>query len=1125
LLDFPPAMPRANFDAPLPPGELALIEAGEIKHAGGKDSTWQCKNRNCRAQTTKDKKIFQTRDDFIRHMRSVNCLGPARPPAAPAMPRPPPPAAADDDDDDYDDRFDDDDDYQQQYGAGDEEEEDEEEEEEEEEEESVVDPFDEEDSEEERFYDTDEDSLAGRGLESEEEEEAEEEEEEEKEEGMEQGPWAPCAPFADLLDEHSTHKLRLLQIAQLFMEKDIKERDANDIIEYFKSLTPEELAALPNTYETILKRVTLDHRQVQVYQVPIPADVQEILGLEKPSVLFVYRDPIVVLQHMLEHSRYAQDPAKMHWEAKQETKEGKRVLTHMCTGDWWAATENEFADELEAGNDQERGYVCPVLFFTDGAHLDEKGRSSARVAMVTCGNFPNSVLTETHGRELVAIFPDLPKPQENKHKERIREAGRHLYHECMRILTKSLKACFKEGGFRARVGGKEERRLMPFTPFFVCDGLEALVITGVKGAKTDQNCWRCHVSSHRPKPPEREEGEEEQEEEAEAEDPYVVCRPRMAAAMYALLDKHASCAAAVHALDRTGTDKKTKLYKKAAKKAKDARAEVEAQSQHPDTFRCAFREMLFGAMAEAGKWGAVFPEELHQLLKGLMEKGVELLILLIRKHKGTAGVDVLDRRLKNLDPSHQSDRTSFPIKRFPRGASQNSRMFAQEYSALILLIMVALAGDANADILPRRFASLVVQAFDHLFRMWMWLGQEALDYGMMGPNGVFQQRARLCLSYYKAAFQGLDGVNFSFPKFHLLLHYWDFFRKFGCFVSASSRPYEGAIRVYLKEIYRGTNRHVREGGMTVAEQIQQKLVTRAMCMSALSWYYHPDTRKKTNFPSRCYPSSLDKGFPKGSGGCYGPAPVPRPGLTRRSSGFLARTSLWYEDEEEGERQLVLSLEGKSYFCSLLPSRLRADMLQAMKEQRQPKKPRREQAQQQHITCNAEVRMAVGGETFIIRADPSFRGGRPWRDYCVIAYKRGHTLAKVWALWTARDGVIWALLHVYRRAPQGDIEWALLKDAVGWPVMLSEERMVAPLGTVLLDTAYAMPAESPTTQLNDDIAEKAAAKEDKDKDELSRYAMLQHGDSKYVLWLDKNLYADMHPIDPNKAREIVHRPAP
>lgn len=53
-------------------------------------------------------------------------------------------------------------------------------------------------------------------------------------------------------------------------------------------------------------------------------------------------------------------------------------------------------------------------------------------------------------------------------------------------------------------------------------------------------------------------------------------------------------------------------------------------------------------------------------------------------------------------------------------------------------------------------------------------------------------------------------------------------------------------------------------------------------------------------------------------------------------------------------------------------------------------------------------------------------------------------------------------------------------------------MMTPLQDVLLDTAYAMPAEWPAAQEGDDKADQTTAKEEKTWEELSRYTMLDGG---------------------------------
>jgi hypothetical protein len=82
---------------------------------------------------------------------------------------------------------------------------------------------------------------------------------------------------------------------------------------------------------------------------------------------------------------------------------------------------------------------------------------------------------------------------------------------------------------------------------------------------------------------------------------------------------------------------------------------------------------------------------------------------------------------------------------------------------------------------------------------------------------------------------------------------------------------------------------------------------------------------------------------------------------------------------------------------------------------------------------------------------------------------------------------------------------MAESYVAWPVMEASSWLVADLEDVFLDTTYVLPAQpAPATDLRTREGEGARKS--------------RESDSRYVLWVDKDLYADMHPLPHNRPRE-------
>jgi hypothetical protein len=140
-----------------------------------------------------------------------------------------------------------------------------------------------------------------------------------------------------------------------------------------------------------------------------------------------------------------------------------------------------------------------------------------------------------------------------------------------------------------------------------------------------------------------------------------------------------------------------------------------------------------------GKYGAIFPEPLHQLLKGLMARGLENLMTIIKEYGGAQAVRLFDFRIQSLNPTRNSERRAFPMATFPRGLSALTKIFGQEYPSALLQAMTVLAGDFQGDLLDRETAATIVEAFDQLYRFWLYLEAESVPKVDI-VSGSFQSR-------------------------------------------------------------------------------------------------------------------------------------------------------------------------------------------------------------------------------------------------------------------------------------------------------------------------------------------------------------------------------------------------
>jgi len=117
----------------------------------------------------------------------------------------------------------------------------------------------------------------------------------------------------------------------------------------------------------------------------------------------------------------------------------------------------------------------------------------------------------------------------------------------------------------------------------------------------------------------------------------------------------------------------------------------------------------------------------------------------------------------------------------------------QERASELMLLIAALASDANNDLLSHDKRTPVIKVMERLLRLRLWIGQEVLDITPL-ENGTFYARVEECLVAFKEAFDGLNKSDFRNPKFHGLKRYLKGLLRFGATVSSAGYRWEGALR-------------------------------------------------------------------------------------------------------------------------------------------------------------------------------------------------------------------------------------------------------------------------------------------------------------------------------------------
>lgn len=131
----------------------------------------------------------------------------------------------------------------------------------------------------------------------------------------------------------------------------------------------------------------------------------------------------------------------------------------------------------------------------------------------------------------------------------------------------------------------------------------------------------------------------------------------------------------------------------------------------------AYMELPFGANPGL-LWGALWPELLHQLFKGLVQYAIQFTVAQVED------VALLDRAIASLQPTRQSDRVVVPQSTFPDGVSNVTKIHGQEFPALLLQLMAVLAADIDGQLLKEPQRSQVLDVLDRLFQLGLCLDME-----------------------------------------------------------------------------------------------------------------------------------------------------------------------------------------------------------------------------------------------------------------------------------------------------------------------------------------------------------------------------------------------------------------
>lgn len=149
-----------------------------------------------------------------------------------------------------------------------------------------------------------------------------------------------------------------------------------------------------------------------------------------------------------------------------------------------------------------------------------------------------------------------------------------------------------------------------------------------------------------------------------------------------------------------------------------------------------YNTLITRGSKEGGVFSAVWPEFLHQMQKGLMERAIEMTVQMIIDHGGEEAASRLDTLIKKIEMARQSERLAFPLSTFPNGLTNLTKIMGQEFPAAILQLISILASDKSQNLLPRQKNVEVIAALNCLYALWLLLDKDCHVFKEVGTKYV-----------------------------------------------------------------------------------------------------------------------------------------------------------------------------------------------------------------------------------------------------------------------------------------------------------------------------------------------------------------------------------------------------
>jgi hypothetical protein len=177
------------------------------------------------------------------------------------------------------------------------------------------------------------------------------------------------------------------------------------------------------------------------------------------------------------------------------TNEEEIVYGELNTGSWWNETERRMSAKLQVENH----YLCPLIFFIDGTHADEKGRLEVEPVLLTLGNMRSSKRRTDKAQILLGFVPTYPRCSEERARDRrfrnTKPKYLTYYHRCLEIILSDVKKlCEEDNGVLMDVVGLGKVHLHFEVAMFLGDtkGQDMLCcMYASKSADLNRVCRQC----------------------------------------------------------------------------------------------------------------------------------------------------------------------------------------------------------------------------------------------------------------------------------------------------------------------------------------------------------------------------------------------------------------------------------------------------------------------------------------------------------------------------------------------------------------------------------------------------------------------------------------------------------